>query len=152
MKRIIFSLAMLSLVFSVVANNPDKKGKEKVKPIDLDQKSFIERVFDFENSEEWNYIGDKPAIIDFWAAWCGPCRQVSPILEELADEYGDEIYVYKVNVDEQKSIARAFGIQSLPTILFVPLKDTPQAVLGSAPKSKLKGAVDSILLKKEQEK
>lgn len=148
MKKLMVSFALLSVMFVAVANNP--KNNESVKPIDLDHKSFKEKVFDFENSQEWNYIGDKPAIIDFWAAWCGPCRQVSPILEDLAAEYGDDIYVYKVNVDEQTEIAKAFGIRSLPTILYVPMNETPQAVMGAAPKSKLKDAVEQILLKKEK--
>lgn len=148
MKRLFTSFALMSIVFLAVANNP--KVKETSKPIDLDHKSFIEKVFDFENNDEWKYIGDKPAIIDFWASWCGPCRQISPVLADLAAEYGGEIYVYKVNVDEQKEIARAFGIQSLPTILFVPMDDQPQAVLGAAPKAKLREAVDTVLLKKEK--
>lgn len=150
MKKLMISFALMSLVFTVVANNP--KEKTTGKAIDLNHKTFIEKVFDFENFEEWNYIGNKPAIIDFWAAWCGPCRQVSPVLEELAAEYGDDIYVYKVNVDEQRAIAQAFGIKSLPTILFVPMKEQPQAVMGAAPKSKLKDAVETILLKKGGEK
>ena len=148
MKRLFTSFALMSIVFLAVANNP--KVKETSKPIDLDHKSFIEKVFDFENNDEWKYIGDKPAIIDFWASWCGPCRQISPVLADLAAEYGGEIYVYKVNVDEQKEIARAFGIQSLPTILFVPMDEQPQAVLGAAPKAKLREAVDTVLLKKEK--
>lgn len=148
MKKLFASLALMSVVFLAVANNP--KVKETSKPIDLDHKSFIEKVFDFENNDEWKYIGDKPAIIDFWASWCGPCRQISPVLADLAAEYGGEIYVYKVNVDEQKEIARAFGIQSLPTILFVPMDEQPQAVLGAAPKAKLREAVDTVLLKKEK--
>ena len=148
MKKLFASLALMSVVFLAVANNP--KVKETSKPIDLDHKSFIENVFDFENNDQWKYIGDKPAIIDFWASWCGPCRQISPVLADLAAEYGGEIYVYKVNVDEQKEIARAFGIQSLPTILFVPMDDQPQAVLGAAPKAKLREAVDTVLLKKEK--
>ncbi len=148
MKRLFTSFALMSIVFLAVANNP--KVKETSKPIDLDHKSFIEKVFDFENNDEWKYIGDKPAIIDFWASWCGPCRQISPVLADLAAEYGGEIYVYKVNVDEQKEIARAFGIQSLPTILFVPMDEQPQAVLGAAPKAKLRETVDTVLLKKEK--
>lgn len=148
MKKLFASLALMSVVFLAVANNP--KVKETSKPIDLDHKSFIENVFDFENNDQWKYIGDKPAIIDFWASWCGPCRQISPVLADLAAEYGGEIYVYKVNVDEQKEIARAFGIQSLPTILFVPMDEQPQAVLGAAPKAKLRETVDTVLLKKEK--
>ena len=148
MKRLMISFALLSVVLLAVANNP--KEKETAKAINLNHEEFIEKVFDFENNEEWNYIGDKPAIIDFWAAWCGPCRQVSPVLEQLAAEYGDDIYVYKVNVDEESAVAQAFGIRSLPTILFVPTDEQPQAIMGAAPKAKLKEAVETILLKKEE--
>ena len=123
-----------------------------MKPIALNTTSFTEKVFDYNNEKEWKYKGDKPAIIDFWAAWCGPCRQIAPVLEELAAEYGEEIYVYKVNVDEETELARAFGIQSIPTILYVPMTGTPQGVLGAAPKSQLKKAVDTLLLNKEEGK
>lgn len=148
MKRLMISFALLSVVLLAAANNPEEKVTAKA--IDLDQKAFIEKVFDFENSEEWKYIGDKPAIIDFWAAWCGPCRRVSPVLEELAAEYGDDIYVYKVNVDEEPEVAQAFGIRSLPTILYVPINEKPQAIMGAAPKAKLKDAVETILLNTEK--
>lgn len=148
MRRLITSFALMSVVLIAVANNP--KEKETAKAINLSHKEFIEKVFDFENSEEWNYKGDKPAIIDFWAAWCGPCRQVSPVLEELAAEYGDDIYVYKVNVDEESAVAEAFGIRSIPTILYVPIGEQPQAIMGAAPKAKLRDAVETILLNKEE--
>ena len=148
MRKLITSFALMSVVLLAVANNP--KEKETAKAIDLNHKEFVEKVFDFENNEEWNYVGDKPAIIDFWAAWCGPCRQVSPVLEELAAEYGDDIYVYKVNVDEESAVAQAFGIRSIPTILYVPIGEQPQAIMGAAPKAKLRDAVETILLNKKE--
>lgn len=149
MKKLMSTLAVLTIMLSAFAAKPD--AKEAKTPIDLDRNSFIENVFDYREAEEWNYIGDKPAIIDFWAGWCGPCLQIAPVLEDLAKEYGDDIYVYKVNVDEQTELAQAFGIRSLPTILFVPMDGVPQAVMGAAPKSKLKNAVETILLGKEEE-
>ena len=148
MRKLITSFALMSVVLLAVANNP--KEKETAKAIDLNHKEFVEKVFDFENNEEWNYVGDKPAIIDFWAAWCGPCRQVSPVLEELAAEYSDDIYVYKVNVDEESAVAQAFGIRSIPTILYVPIGEQPQAIMGAAPKAKLRDAVETILLNKKE--
>lgn len=146
MKKLLTILALVSIVLTVSANNTQDKKTSKA--INLDHKAFIEKVFDFENQDEWKYKGDKPAIIDFWAPWCGPCRQVSPALEQLAAEYGDEIYVYKVNVDDVPSVAKAFAIRSIPTILYVPMKEQPQAIMGAAPKSKLKDAVETILLNK----
>lgn len=150
MRRLTVIVAVFGLVLSAWAVEP--QVKKTVKPIALNTASFTEKVFDYNNEKEWKYKGDKPAIIDFWAAWCGPCRQIAPVLEELAVEYGDEIYVYKVNVDEETELARAFGIRSLPTILYVPMTGTPQAVLGAAPKSQLKKAVDTFLLNREEGK
>lgn len=150
MKKLIVVFAVLGIVFSATAAEP--QVKKSVKPITLNKTSFAEKVFDYNNESEWKYKGDKPAIIDFWAAWCGPCKQVAPVLDELAAEYGEEIYVYKVNVDEETELARAFGIQSIPTILYVPMTGIPQGILGAAPKSQLKKAVDTILLNKDVEK
>lgn len=148
MKKLIVIFSVLGIVFSAAATEP--QVKKTVKPIALNKASFTEKVFDYVNESEWKYKGDKPAIIDFWAAWCGPCRQVAPVLEELAAEYGEEIYVYKVNVDEETELARAFGVQSIPTILYVPMTGTPQGVLGAVPKSQLKKSVDTLLLNKEE--
>ncbi len=149
MKKLITIIAVFGIVFSASATEPQLK--KTVKPIALDKAAFAEKVFDYNNESEWNYKGDKPAIIDFWAAWCGPCRQIAPSLDELAAEYGEEIYIYKVNVDEETELARAFGIQSIPMLLYIPMNETPQAIMGAAPKSKLKQAIDTILLSKKEE-
>ena len=113
--------------------------------ITLDKDAFINQVFDYENNSEWNYKGDKPAIIDFYADWCGPCRKLSPLLEELQSDYNGKIQVYKVDTEKSKELAAAFGIQSLPTIVFVPMNEEPQAVLGFVPKEKLTQMVSNIL-------
>ena len=149
MKKLITIIAVFGIVFSASATEPQLK--KTVKPIALDKAAFAEKVFDYNNESEWNYKGDKPARIDFWAAWCGPCRQIAPSLAELAAEYGEEIYIYKVNVDEETELARAFGIQSIPMLLYIPMDETPQAIMGAAPKSKLKQAIDTILLSKKEE-
>lgn len=150
MRKLILIFAVFGIVFSAAATEP--QVKKTVKPIALNKTSFAEKVFDYNNESEWKYKGDKPAIIDFWAAWCGPCRQIAPALDELAAEYGEEIYIYKVNVDEETELARTFGIQSIPMLLYIPMNETPQAIMGAAPKDKLKSAIDQILLKKEEKK
>ena len=91
---------------------------------------------------------DKPALIDFYASWCGPCKALAPVLEELAAEYGDRIYIYKVNTEESQDLAAAFGIRSIPTLLFIPLEGDPQMAVGAMPKATLKANIDRILLGK----
>jgi len=118
--------------------------------IHLTKDEFLTKVVNYEkDAQNWNYLGDKPAIIDFYADWCGPCKAVSPILEELAGEYKDKIYVYKVNTEEEQDLAAAFGIRSIPTLLFVPMKGDPQMAQGALPKTSLKEAIDNTLLAKK---
>ena len=92
------------------------------------------------------FAGDKPAIVDFYATWCGPCRQVAPILEELAKEYDGKIVIYKIDTDKEQGLAAAFGIRSVPTILFIPQQGKPQVAQGALPKEELKKAIDEFLL------
>ena len=123
------------------------KTNESGKVIKLNKEEFLTKVFNYEkNSEEWKYEGNKPAIIDFYADWCGPCRKVAPILEELAKEYAGEIVVYKVDTEKDKELAQKFGIQSLPSLLFVPMNGKPQMAVGAIPKEDLKKAIDEFLL------
>lgn len=110
---------------------------------------FLAKVHDYEKSmDTWKYLGDRPAVIDFYADWCGPCRQIAPILEELSKEYGDKIYIYKVNVDEEQELAAIFGIKSIPTMLFVPMDGQPQLASGAASKTEMKKVIDELLLSK----
>lgn len=106
---------------------------------------FKEKVFDYTQNEEWSFNGKKPAIIDFWASWCKPCKTIAPILEELATEYSN-IDFYKVNTEEQNELAATFGIQSIPSILFIPIEGLPQMTLGVLPKETFKKAIAQILL------
>ena len=131
-------------------NQQNTNNKEKkMQTIHLTKSEFLAKVADYETSpNEWKYLGDRPAVIDFYASWCGPCKMIAPILEELAAEYGDSIYIYKINTEEEQGLAAAFGIQSIPTLLFVPMEGAPQMAQGAMPKNALKEAIDKVLLNK----
>lgn len=122
----------------------------KTKTIQLTRADFLTKVANFEESpEKWVYLGDKPSIIDFYADWCGPCKMIAPILEELANEYDGEIYIYKVDTEAEQQLAAEFGIRSIPSLLFVPMGEAPQMAQGALPKDALKQAIDEVLLKKQ---
>src|SRR3989339_211455 len=126
--------------------NPIKLQKA-IKTIHLTKEEFLTKVANYEaNPTEWKYLGDKPAIIDFYADWCSPCKMIAPILEELAKEYEDKIYIYKVNTEQEQELAGAFGIRSIPSILFVPMEGSPQMAMGALPKNSFKEAIDGVLL------
>lgn len=131
-------------------NQQNTNNKEKkMQTIHLTKSEFLAKVADYETlPNEWKYLGDRPAVIDFYASWCGPCKMIAPILEELAAEYGDSIYIYKINTEEEQELAAAFGIQSIPTLLFVPMEGAPQMAQGAMPKNALKEAIDKVLLNK----
>lgn len=141
-------VALLLAACETQATNNNKK-ENKMKTIELTKADFLKKVMDYEtNPNEWKYLGDKPAIIDFYASWCGPCKMVAPILEELAEEYDGQIYIYKVNTEEEQELAGLFGIRSIPSILFIPMGEQPQMATGAMPKSSFKEAIDKVLLKK----
>lgn len=118
--------------------------------IQLTKADFLSKVADYEsNPHEWKYLGDKPAIIDFYADWCGPCKMIAPILEELAAEYDGKIYIYKVNTENEEELAASFGIRSIPSLLFVPMGEAPQMAQGALPKNELKKVINEILLKQK---
>lgn len=121
-----------------------------MKTIPLTKDEFLAKVANYVDSpNEWKYLGDKPAIIDFYASWCGPCKVIAPILEELAVEYSGKIYIYKVNTEEEEELASVFGIRSIPSLLFVPMYGNPQMAQGAMPKSAFKDAIERVLLKLE---
>ena len=107
--------------------------------------TFKEKVFNFEFNKEWKFEGKIPAIIDFYANWCGPCKMVAPILEELQAEYGEKLVIYKVNTEEQQELAGLFGIQSIPSLLFIPVDGQPQMAMGALPKETFKSAIADVL-------
>ena len=111
----------------------------------LTKETFKEKVFNFEENKEWKYEGAKPCMIDFYADWCGPCKMVAPVLEELQKEYGDSIVIYKVNTEEQLELAGMFGVQSIPSLLFVPQEGQPQMAMGALPKPTFEKAIADVL-------
>lgn len=133
--------------------NQQKEQQSKtttvMKPIHLTKAEFLKKVVDYEgNPTEWKYLGEKPAIIDFYASWCGPCKQVAPILDELAAEYGDKIDIYKIDTEQEQELAAAFGIRSIPTLLFVPMEGKPQMVQGAIGKADFEKIIQEVLLAK----
>ena len=111
----------------------------------LTDETFKEKVFNYEANKDWKFEGNKPAIIDFYADWCGPCKTIAPILEELQAEYGDKINIYKVNTEEQRELSSVFGVQSIPSLLFIPKEGQPQMAMGALPKETFKQAISEVL-------
>ena len=111
----------------------------------LTKESFKEKVFNFEVNKEWKYEGSKPCLIDFYADWCGPCKMVAPVLEELQSEYGESIVIYKIDTEDQQELAGMFGVQSIPSLLFVPMEGQPQMAMGALPKDTFVKAIADVL-------
>lgn len=163
MKKII---AMAALILSSVltyacTDGGNRKQAETQKPVQesekaardgdvivMDKTMFINDIFDYEKSQEWKYKGSKPAIIDLYADWCGPCRMTAPIMKELAKEYAGRIVIYKVNVDKEKELAALFNATSIPLFVFIPMQGEPQLFRGAADKATYKKAIEDFLLKK----
>jgi thioredoxin len=157
-KIIILSLVLTALVGcgktqkeeKNVITNPEliTKKEKKMGTIHLTTADFKAKVFNYDVNTEWKYEGDKPCLIDFYADWCGPCKMVAPVLEELAAEYDGQIYIYKIDTEAEQELAMAFGIRSIPSLLFVPMNGEPQMSQGAMGKADFKRAIDEILLKK----
>ncbi len=111
----------------------------------LNTETFKNKVFNYETNKEWKFEGDKPCLIDFYADWCGPCKMVAPVLEELSKEYNGKIDIYKVNTEDQQELSAMFGIRSIPSILFVPKEGQPRMAMGALPKESFKKAFKDIL-------
>jgi len=111
----------------------------------LTKQDFLDKVFDYENEQEWKYKGEVPCLIDFWADWCGPCKMVAPVLEELSKEYDGKLKIYKVNTEVEQELAGVFGIRSIPSLLFVPVGDKPQMAAGALPKEQFIQAFNDVL-------
>lgn len=112
----------------------------------LTTEEFKRKVFNYTVNKEWKYSGELPAIIDFYADWCGPCKMVAPILQEIAKDYQGKLIVYKVDTESERELASAFGISSIPTLLFVPMTGQPQAAMGALPRQSFERAIKDVLL------
>lgn len=121
-------------------------SKEEEMTEQLTKETFFKKVFNYEQNKDWKYEGELPAIIDFYADWCGPCKMVAPILEEISEEYAGKINVYKIDTEAEQELAGAFGIRSIPSLLFVPKEGQPQMAQGALPKDSLKEAIENVLL------
>jgi thioredoxin len=167
MKKIIgASIMLITVAFAACGNKPESKAENnaeakeskteniqtketKMGTIHLTKAEFLAKVANYEaNPTEWKYLGDKPCIIDFYADWCGPCKAIAPVLEELAKEYHGQIYIYKVDTEKEQELASAFGIRSIPSLLFCPIEGQPQMAQGALPKETFKKAINEVLLKK----
>ncbi|MFZ2899601.1 MAG: thioredoxin [Saprospiraceae bacterium] len=118
--------------------------------VKMTAETFRNQVFDYTTEKEWSFKGEVPAIIDFYADWCGPCKMVAPILEELSDEYQDKLVIYKVDTEEEFELSSIFGIRSIPSILFIPMEGRPMMQAGALPKSALKSIIDQELVKNQE--
>lgn len=130
-------------------NSGETSEKETAVPVKINKVDFLKKIYNYEASpNEWKYLGNKPAIIDFYADWCGPCKAIAPSLDQLAKEYAGQIDIYKVDVDKETELAKAFGIQGIPALLYIPMEGKPQMLQGAQPKEVLKEKIETILLKK----
>lgn len=147
------AMIMVAACGSTGAKNDDKKQKEsqtaatKAGVKELTASDFNTMVYDT-SKETLQYLGNKPAIVDFTATWCGPCQRIAPILEELAKEYDGDIVIYKVDIDKNQELAQAFGVRSIPAILYIPLDNEPSMTVGSRDKTRFKNEIETILLGK----
>lgn len=147
MKKLSVLLFAIILIAGFTVQGQDEG---KIKPEHLTVETFKKLVYNYEaNPDEWVFEGDKPCVVDFYADWCKPCKLIAPIMEELANEYEGKVNIYKINTEQQRELSRVFGIRSIPTVLFVPMKGKPQMSQGALPKESFKQAIDEFLLEKK---
>lgn len=137
-KNFVFVFALLSISFAY----------SQSKPVEITKEDFLTKVADYKKSpEKWVSLAEKPIIVDFYANWCKPCKMISPILDKMAEKYADKIIIYKVNVDKEKELAKEIGINSIPTLIFVPKDGEPQIIVGAKSEEELDKFIQEVLLK-----
>ncbi len=142
-----FKLQFMQQLIDVITINFKYMETTVSNVVYLTTQEFKDKVFNYDVNKEWKYSGELPAIIDFYADWCGPCKMVAPILQEIAKDYSGKLIVYKVDTESEQELAAAFGISSIPTLLFVPMTGQPQAAMGALPRQSFDNAINDILLK-----
>ena len=150
MKRFLLSFIVIVPFFFSDCKADNKEGTKSTAVAEgpvtmLTNDSFKKLIFNYDVNKEWKYAGNKPAIIDFYADWCAPCRQLSPIVEQIAKEYEGKIVVYKVDTEKEINLSQNLGITGLPTLLFIPVEGKPQVTMGALPKESLVQAIEEIL-------
>ena len=145
MKKAIL-IALVVMVTAMTANAQEKKAESKVQH--LTYKEFLKKVWDFEKDPStWKYKGKLPAVVDFYADWCGPCRRIAPIMEKFAEEYEGKLLVYKINVSEEKDLASVFQVSSIPMVLFIPVEGMPMKQVGALPEAGYRETIEEFLIK-----
>ena len=139
---------LIALILVIAGVNANAQNKKNTKVTHLTYSEFIQKVWDFEKSPNtFQYKGEVPAIIDFYADWCGPCRRTAPVLERIAKEYNGKLVVYKINVDEERALASLFQVQGIPALLFIPMEGKPQMTTGAMDEDGFKAMIKKHLLK-----
>ena len=141
MRRCFFIVVLTAIVSSTA-------WAEDVVYITTDQ--FRARVFDYKKEKEWKFKGDKPCVIDFYTTWCGPCKRLAPIMEELSQTYCDQVVFYKADTERERELAYVFGIQSIPQVLYIPKEGKPLLLKGLYPKEEIVKIIDEFVLKDEK--
>lgn len=124
----------------------EENKKKGMATVQLTADGFKEKIFDYTKDQEWKYAGSLPAIVDFYADWCGPCKAVAPVLEELSNEYEGKVVIYKIDTDKEAELSALFGIQSIPTLLFIPVEGAPMMQKGAIPKNAFQQVIEERLL------
>ena len=148
----LLAIAATTIIFSASCNAAGKETasqKEEKTVVELNKSDFLEKIMNYEkNPDKWTYLGDKPAIIDFYATWCMPCKRLAPVLEELSKEYEGKVDFFKVDAEKERELSRVFGIQSYPTLIFIPKDGMPQVLMGAYPKEDMKTFIEQTFFPK----